>query len=660
MFKVNLRHRTRPMEFRPVFKQRERKTGEGALLWRFARKYLYPYRWKICLCALLAALDSCGSFYLIAWYSRLVVDNVLVVQAVTIQEDNREVYKELPLQKSLGLNPDGKRLAEAKNTGVMRGIESSTANAHRPPRAGQLLAGLFVLYVLTIVAGNMINRLATRTRIRIGQAITTQLRDDMHEHVIRLTISAQSAHTPGRLMARVLSDVEAVQEHMLALIINATSQVMMVLVGLFLLWTIDSRIALMVLLIMPLYVLIYHVARPHLRRNHQELRHTNACLYGLVSQKLDAIRLIQAASREKREFLVFHRLAGCSFRDIMHQSFLGASTGRLAETVSAWGTNGVVFLYGMRQVLLGRISLGSMLYAYGTAASLFSPVLALSRLNLVIANLLVALQRLAEIMDEPALITDAPDSRDLIVPLRQGISLRGVHFSYDTDQLPVLKGIDIEVPAGAWVCIMGPSGAGKTTLLYLLARLLECTQGDIFLDGVSLRKIRLESLRRHLSLVPQEPQILSSTVRDNICYGRPGSEPGDIMRAAKAAEFHNFVVSMPVKYETLLGEKGTSLSGGQRQRLSLARALLTRPEILLLDDCTSALDAETEHRIQETLSKILYKKTAVLVSQRVSMAQRCQRIYILQEGRISEHGTPAELLKSGGYYARLYEQQTKT
>jgi ABC-type multidrug transport system fused ATPase/permease subunit len=180
------------------------------------------------------------------------------------------------------------------------------------------------------------------------------------------------------------------------------------------------------------------------------------------------------------------------------------------------------------------------------------------------------------------------------------------------------------------------------------------------MDGAPLPKIKLDALRQGLALVPQEPQIFSGTVRENICYGDADAQPKQIVAAAKAAEIHDFIMQLPVRYETLLGERGTTLSGGQRQRLSLARAVLSNPEVILLDDCTSALDADTEQKIQETLMRILKGRTAVIVTQRVSMAQRCHNICVLDDGVIGEIGTHNALLAQRGFYARLYAQQTGT
>ncbi len=648
--------------YRPPYRPRDRTVGPSSLLWRFMRDYLAPFRGRIALCALLAALDYAGAFYLLAYYTKVVVDDVLVVRSTGAEPAPPAAGRARDTGRS---EPPGSRLSDDRRSpadsrpqaGIDRRLDRGVAISARPPDAGRRLAVVFVLYMATLLASNLSSRYSARQRIRISQAMTARLREDMHAKVLDLSLSAQSVHTPGRLMARILSDVSMVSEQLLTLIINVSSQVTIVLFGFGMLFAIHWRMALIVLACLPFYVLIYKMARPHLRQAHRELSHTNACLYGLVSQKLDAVKMVQACNREAKEYLVFHRLAACYLRDTLLQNRISGASNHTAELLSGVASTGVLFLYGIGQVLRGTISLGQMMYAWNAAAALFSPVLSLSQLNVTVTQLLVSLNRLAEILDEPVRIRDAPDAVDLSAPLRRGISLSHVWFSYAAEGPPVFRDLSLEVPAGRWIGIMGASGAGKTTLLHLLARLIEPDEGAILYDGLPLDRIRLASLRKHLALVPQEAQILSGTVRDNICYGRPDAEPREIIAAAQSAEFHDFIMQMKVQYETLIGEKGTSLSGGQKQRLSLARALLTQPDILLLDDCTSALDAETEHRIQNTLTRILAGKTAVIVTQRVSMAQRCHRVYVLDQGVISEAGTHDELVGRNGFYARLAAKQ---
>ena len=654
VFRGNQHNRIYP--FRPARREHDAEAGRGSLYFRFLKAYVWPFRWSVGLITLLVCLESC-SVFLLSYYTRVVVDTILVVEP-----PKRDTTKPVSMHgearpKDAELKPTHGRSLPKDSMGAR--IDRGLIGARRPPDAGQRLLVMFIAYVGTLITLNVVSRLASRTRIRVGQRITANLRDDMHEKVIQLSLAYHSSHNPGRLLSRILWDVGAVQDQMLTTIINKTSCVLMVVFGFGILLSISWKLALLAACVLPLYVLVYQRGRPPLRDNSFEASHTNSCLYGLVSQKLDSIRAVQAYGRERQERLNFHRLAAVYLRDSLTQARLSATLGRMGEVLSALGTNGAVFLVGAYMVLEGKLTLGQMLYAHGIAASLFGPVLQLSSINILMTNLLVSLRRLADVLDEPIEIRDKPGAVDFPAPVNTGIVIRNVYFRYSPETDPIFRNVSLTVPAGQWLCVMGASGSGKTTLLHLLARLYEPTSGEILVDGIPMGKVKIDSLRQHLSLVPQEARIFSGTVRDNIVYGHPDASPNQIMAAAKAAELHNFVMTLKVQYETLLGEKGTTLSGGQKQRISLARALLTSPEVLLLDDCTSALDAETERRIQDTLSNILVGKTAVIVSQRVSMAQRCHRIAVLADGLVSEYGTHAELLAGNGFFARLHAQQTE-
>ncbi len=639
------RNEYRNVAYRPARESGEPR-GSAQLIMSFARRYVWPHRWSVLACIVLVSLNAC-SVYLQSYYGRVVVDEILMVGSVGATSTSGVPSAEHDRAESVRVS--------RTNEGALSEHGRLTSET-RPPWAGRRLFAIFVIYMLTIVGLNFADRATQRIRSRVSTAITRRLREDIHNKIVGLSTSYHQSHSPGRLMSRILADVGVVQDRLMELVVNATSQVIMFVVGVSILVVLDWRMALIVILAMVPYVLVVSRVRVEVRRINRELRHTNSCLWGLVSQKLDAMRAIIAYGREHAERLHFHRLSSCLLRDTLHQQQLSAGMNRTADLISSITVRGI-FLACAVKVLTGDMTLGQMMYIHGAAGSLFMPVIQLTQVALHLSNLLVILQRLAQTLDMKAEVAEDPQAVAFPIPVRQGIKLKDVSFAWSSGNDPVLDEITLDIPAGKWVCIMGPSGSGKTTLLQLLDRLFDPQEGEISVDGVSLEDIRFDSLRRHVAFVPQEAQVLSGTVRDNITYGRNEATPAEIMAAAKAAECHDFVMALPVKYETLVGERGTTLSGGQRQRISIARALLTNPEVLLLDDCTSALDADTERRLQETLSRLMVGKTAVLVSQRVSMAMRCHRIIVLRGGKIVEHGTPDALRAQGGFYAQLHAQQ---
>lgn len=664
--KATEHHRNYP--FRPPRVERQHAgASDWSLYWRFIRDYAWPKRWSLLLCILMVAINS-TSVYLMSFYSRIVVDNILVIRTADTSRDDgkRRIWE-----------PDRNKFTTSRpSVGMGKKMDMGIVASRRPPGAGRRLFIIAAAYMLTQITLNFLARFSTRQQIVVSQGITEKLREDMHRKVLELSMSYHQTMSPGRLLSRILSDVDSVRGEMMGLFMSATHCISMITVGTSVLLYEEWRMALIAIAITPIYAWMYRSKRPIIRRLNQELRHTNSCLYGLVSQKIDGMKAIQAYAREKGEYLNFHRISACYMRDVLLTQRISAGLGRQAGVLTSLSSC-AIFLYGGKMVLDGDMSLGRMMFLHSTTMTLFQPVLEFTQLSFVLQRLRIALLRVTGVLDRPLEITDAPDAVPFPCPLRKGIEVRNVSFAYPapsneketeddaisggTQELSerVIKDVSFFVPAGRWLCIMGPSGSGKTTLLHLLSRLYEPTFGEILIDDIPLNKIQQLTLRRAVGIVPQEAQIFSGSMRDNICYGRPDATNEQIMDAAKAAQMHDFILEMKVQYETLIGQKGTSLSGGQRQRLSLARALLTNPELLILDDCTSALDANTEQKIQETLAKILVGKTAIMVSMRVSMAMRCHKICVIEDGRVTEFGSHEELLKHNGFYARLYHQQTE-
>jgi ABC-type multidrug transport system fused ATPase/permease subunit len=316
--------------------------------------------------------------------------------------------------------------------------------------------------------------------------------------------------------------------------------------------------------------------------------------------------------------------------------------------------------YGVHLVRTGGLTLGELLAFYALVGQLYNPVVRLTQMSGTLSATMAAVDRIGEALEEPETLTERPGAQPLRDP-RGHVHFRGVSFAYRAGGPRVLEGIDLEVEPGMKVGVLGPSGAGKSTLLALVPRLYDVPAGcgAVLFDGHDVRDLRLAQLRRSAVLVPQQAQLFEGTIRTNLTYARPGASAAEVRRALEVADLAGMVEALPEGLDTPVGERGFSLSGGQRQRLALARAIIADPTVLLLDDCTSALDAETEGHVQAALLELLPGRTCVIVSHKVSSVCRADRIVVLEAGRVVEQGTHDELLSQGGHYAQAYALQTR-
>jgi ATP-binding cassette subfamily B protein len=314
--------------------------------------------------------------------------------------------------------------------------------------------------------------------------------------------------------------------------------------------------------------------------------------------------------------------------------------------------------YGGLLILKGESTLGTLVAFLGYVGGLFGPVQGLTGIYQTIQRAYVSLDEIFSILDFQEHLGDAPDAQE-ITKVTGEVVFENLKFSYERNGRPILDGINLSVTPGETLAIVGPSGAGKTTLMALLMRFYDPTEGAIRLDGKDLRKLKQKSLRRNIGVVLQDPLLFNDTIRNNIAYGRPNASMAEVEASARAANAHDFIMRLPEGYETMVGERGSRLSVGERQRVTIARALVKDPPLIVLDEATSSLDAESEALVQDALSRLMKNRTTFVIAHRLSTVIDANRIIVLKDGLIAEQGSHAQLMARDGYYASLVKRQTR-
>jgi ABC-type multidrug transport system fused ATPase/permease subunit len=479
---------------------------------------------------------------------------------------------------------------------------------------------------------------------RMSQEVVVALRDALNRKLLRLPMNYFDGRQTGRLMARVTSDVGTILAFLnVGSLQLANDLVLAVGIAAVLTW-IHWPLAIAALIIVPLYALNHRAFARQIQTITDEIRSQVSSIYALLSERVSAVRVVRSFAKEGAELAAFDeqidRHRGLSLANIRASALLVA----LATLISGAGTV-LVLTLGAVLVGQGRLSVGELMAFYALIGQLYNPIVRLTQFQATVAGVRISAERLFEVLDEPETIHDRPDALP-VGRSRGGLALRNVRFSYSLGTPAVLDGIDLEIEPGTTLGILGASGSGKSTLLALIPRLYDLPEGagSVLLDGRDVRDLRLAELRRAVALVPQQAILFSGTIRDNLLYAAPDATEAQIRHALEAADFANTVDALPLGLETSVGERGQSLSGGQRQRLALARALIADPAVLLLDDCTSALDSETEARVREALKVHSPGRTCLIVSHKIASLRWADQIIVLDGGKIVAQGTYPELL----------------
>lgn len=489
---------------------------------------------------------------------------------------------------------------------------------------------------------------------KAGHASVFDLRCDLYYRILRMSASFFDRNKSGAIVSRLISDIELAQNLVGNALTNIWMDAVSLVVILFFLIRIDLRLTLVALVTFPLYLYFFKRLRRKIQDSSYQVQTELAELSGNLQEKIAGNRVVHAFAQEKREEKAFKtdsdRLLLMAMRRVYYQSLNMTVTGTLVQIAPL-----IVTVYGGWMVISGGLSVGEIVAAGMYLGSLYMPLQRFSELNVVFANSMAALQRIFEVMDEKPEIQNAPDAVRLL-EMTGRVEFRNVSFAYSADN-PVLHGVSFTAEPGERIALVGASGSGKSTIVSLIPRFYDVEDGAVLVDGTDVRKAELKSLRSSIGMVLQDPVLFSGSIRDNIMYGNPTASDRELLDACRAANAAEFIGRLPDGFSTDVGEGGVFLSGGQKQRLTIARAFLKNPRILILDEATSALDPESEHLIQDALDRLMVGRTTFIIAHRLATITKADRIFVLQHGRIAESGTHMELLKMNGVYAEFYRKQ---